>query len=84
MTGADRCGEGIAAGALNKLDGFLWIRQRGMALIDLDIFLDPSELSEFCFDADPLCVGTIDHAAPSQRATLPTSTSPAFENSPPA
>ena len=54
VAGADGGGERIATGLPNEFDRFVWIRQAGVAFIDLDVFLDAAKLSQLGLDADAL------------------------------
>ena len=62
VRGADGAGEGVAAGALDELLGLGRVRQRGVAVLDLDVFFDAAEHAEFGFDGDALGVGAVDDA----------------------
>ncbi len=62
MRGADGAGEGITAGELDELLGLDGIGEGGVAILDLDIFLDAAEHTEFGLDGDALGVGLVYHA----------------------
>ena len=52
VAGADRAGEGVAAGLLDEILGLGRVGQAGIAFLDLDVLLDAAEHAELGLDGN--------------------------------
>ena len=62
VAGADRCGQRIAVGLLDKFDRLVRVGQAGVTFVHFDVFFDSAEHAELGFHADPFGVGASHHA----------------------